>query len=423
MIRKLMAGAALSAMVAMGASAETYVVEGKHVWTGTDAGMIENGVVVIRDGVIETVGPSTTPKPEGAPVISAEWVTPGLISAFSRTGIIEVDAEDSTNDAIAALSTFSAALEAVDGFNPDDTAIDVSRLGGVTRVAVAPQPSTNLFAGQGFVADTSGTQDTDIKADAFAFITLGEGGAGLAGGSRPAAWAQLRAALDDARAYPTRYIAGGEGDVLGRRDAEALAPAARGRQLILIDARSATDLNAVMDLAEENRNLKFAILGADEGWRVADRLAKLKIPVIVDGFSNLPSSFAQLAATQENAARLDKAGVPVAIVNLDDSTHLARLMTQIAGNSVANGMDWDDAMKALTVVPASIYGLSGYGILAPGAHADVVAWDGDPLEVTTNVDAVFIDGEQQSMTSRQTELRDRYRTLDKTDRPYAYVKP
>jgi imidazolonepropionase-like amidohydrolase len=423
MIRKLMAGIALCAVAAMGASAETYVIEGKKVWTGTDAGTIENGVVVIRDGVIAAVGPSTTPKPEGASVISAEWVTPGLISAFSQTGIVEVDAEDSTNDAVAALSGFSASLDASDGFNPDDTAVDVSRLGGLTRIAVAPQPSTNLFAGQGFVADTSGAQDTDIKVRAFTFITLGEGGAGLAGGSRPAAWAQLRAAFDDARAYPARYLAGGEGDVLNRRDAEALAPAARGRQLILIDARSAADLNAVMDLAESNRNLKFAIVGADEGWRVADRLAKLKIPVMVDGFSNLPTSFAQLAATQENAARLDEAGVQVAIVNLDNSSHLARLMTQIAGNTVANGMDWNDAMKALTVTPAAIYGLSGYGILAPGAHADVVAWDGDPLEVTSNADAVFIDGEPQDMTSRQTELRDRYRSLGKEDRPYAYAKP
>lgn len=423
MIRKLMAGVALCAVAAMGASAETYVIEGKKVWTGTDAGTIENGVVVIRDGVIAAVGPSTTPKPEGASVISAEWVTPGLISAFSQTGIVEVDAEDSTNDAVAALSGFSASLDASDGFNPDDTAVDVSRLGGLTRIAVAPQPSTNLFAGQGFVADTSGAQDTDIKSWAFTFITLGEGGAGLAGGSRPAAWAQLRAAFDDARAYPARYLAGGEGDVLNRRDAEALAPAARGRQLILIDARSAADLNAVMDLAESNRNLKFAIVGADEGWRVADRLAKLKIPVMVDGFSNLPTSFAQLAATQENAARLDEAGVQVAIVNLNNSSHLARLMTQIAGNAVANGMDWNDAMKALTVTPAAIYGLSGYGILAPGAHADVVAWDGDPLEVTSNADAVFIDGEPQDMTSRQTELRDRYRSLGKEDRPYAYAKP
>ena len=229
MIRKLMAGAALCAVAALGASAETYVIEGKKVWTGTPAGTIDNGVVVIRDGVIAAVGPSTTPKPEGAPVISAEWVTPGLISAFSRTGIIEVDAEDSTNDAVAALSGFSASLDAADGFNPDDTAVDVSRLGGVTRVAVAPQPSTNLFAGQGFVADTTGAQDTTIKENAFTFITLGEGGAGLAGGSRPAAWAQLRAAFEDARAYPTRYLAGGDGDVLSRRDAEALAPAARGR--------------------------------------------------------------------------------------------------------------------------------------------------------------------------------------------------
>ena len=423
MIRKLMAGAALCAMATLGASAETYVIEGTKVWTGTDAGTIENGVVVVEDGVITAVGPSTTARPDGAPVIRAEWVTPGLISAFSRTGLIEVDAEDSTNDAVAVASGFSASLQASDGFNPDDTAIDVSRLGGVTRVVVAPQPAANLFAGQGFVANTSGAQDSDLKSNAFTFITLGEGGAGLAGGSRPAAWAQLRVAFEDARAYPARYTLGGEGDVLTRADAEALAPAARGRQLILVSAHSAKDLNAVMDLAEDRRNLKIAIVGADEGWRVADRLAELKIPVLVDGFSNLPASFEQLAATQENAARLAAAGVPVAIVNLDDETHMARLMTQIAGNAVANGLAWDDAMRALTVTPAAIYGLSGYGVLAPGAHADIVAWDGDPLDVTTNAEAVLIDGEQQDMTSRQTELRDRYRSLGKTDRPYAYVKP
>ena len=145
--------------------------------------------------------------------------------------------------------------------------------------------------------------------------------------------------------------------------------------------------------------------------------------MILDSFSNLPASFEQLAATQENAARLAKAGVPIAIVNLDDETHLARLMTQVAGNAVANGLDWDEAMKSLTVTPAKIYGLSGYGVLAPGAHADVVAWDGDPLEVTTNVDAVFIEGEAQPLTSRQTELRDRYMSLDESQRPRAYTRP
>ena len=230
MIRKLMVSAAIAAVASFAASAQTYVIEGKKVWTGTDAGTIENGVVVIRNGTIMAVGPSATTKPEGAEVISAEWVTPGLISAFSRTGIIEVDAEDSTNDAVAAMSGFSASLDASDGFNPDDTAVDVSRLGGVTRVAVAPQPSTNLFAGQGFIANTSGAQDTDMNAKAFTFITLGEGGAGLAGGSRPAAWAQLRAALDDARAYPTRYLAGGEGDVLSRRAGASADPDRRQKR-------------------------------------------------------------------------------------------------------------------------------------------------------------------------------------------------
>ncbi|HPE48617.1 MAG TPA: amidohydrolase family protein [Hyphomonas sp.] len=423
MIRKLIASAAIAACLTAGALAETYAVKGKNVWTGTSAGTLTDGVVIIRDGRIVTVGGPDIPVPEGASVVSSEWVTPGLISAFSRTGIIEVDAEDTTNDSSAALSPFSVALNAADGFNPDDTAVHVTRLGGVTRIAVAPVPSTNLFAGQGFVADTSGRQEGDIHENAFVYMSMGEGGAGLAGGSRPAAWAQLRAAIDDARAYPGRYAVGGTGDVLTRLDAKALVPAAKGKELILVSASSATDLNALMDFAESEPALKFAVVGGDEAWRVADRLARLKIPVILDSFSNLPASFEQLAATQENAARLAKAGVPIAIVNLDDETHLARLMTQVAGNAVANGLDWDEAMKSLTVTPAKIYGLSGYGVLAPGAHADVVAWDGDPLEVTTNVDAVFIEGEAQPLTSRQTELRDRYMSLDESQRPRAYTRP
>ncbi|MCA8901469.1 MAG: amidohydrolase family protein [Hyphomonas sp.] len=423
MIRHLIAATSAAACLALGAMAETYAVIGEKVWTGTDAGTIDDGIVIIRDGRIVTVGGPDTPVPEEATVVNAEWVTPGLISAFSRTGIVEVDAEDSTNDTSAALSPFSVSLNAADGFNPDDTAIDVTRIAGVTRIVVAPSPATNLFAGQGFVADTTGSQETALRERAFLYMSMGEGGAGLAGGSRPAAWAQLRAALDDARAYPGRYAGGGEGDVLTRRDAQALASAARGQQLILVSVRSATDLNALMDLAESDRALKFAVVGGDEAWRVADRLAALRIPVILDAFSNLPGSFDQLAATQENASRLVAAGVSIAIVNLGNDSHLARLMTQIAGNAVANGLDWDEAMKSLTVTPAKIFGLSGYGTLAVGARGDVVAWDGDPLENTSNTDAVFIDGVPQDLTSRQTELRDRYRTLDESQRPLAYVHP
>ena len=360
--------------------------------------------------------------PAGATEVRAQWVTPGLISAFSRTGLTEVSGVDDANDTGAAGSAFSAALNAADGFNPDATSIPVTSLDGFTRIAVAPQAQSKLFGGQGFLADTSGLTGSVFRERAFAYVVLGESGAQLAGGSRPAAWAALRGAFDDVRFFAARYMSHNEGNVLTLMDALALMPAVKGDQLILFQASRASDLDAIMDFKEQNPALRLAVVGADEGWRVAPRLAELEIPVIVDAFSNLPSSFSQLASTSENAKRLAEAGVTVAIVNLDNDSHLARLATQIAGNAVANGMDFDEAMRALTTAPAEIFGMTGLGVLAPGARADVVGWDGDPLDVTSAPSAVFIDGEAQPMESRQTNLRDRYRTIDESQKPMAYKR-
>jgi imidazolonepropionase-like amidohydrolase len=417
MIRPLLLGLAALCLAPITA-AQPVAIVGEKVWTGTAQGTLTNGVVVIDEGRIVSVGTGTPPADMTR--VEAEWVTPGLISAFSRTGITEVTGERSANDTGAGSSPFSAALNAADGFNPDATPIAVTRLEGFTRIAVAPDARSKLFAGQGFLADTSGLPGSIFKQRAFAFLVLGERGASLSGGSRPAAWTALRGAFDDVRFFGARYMTHNDGNVLTRMDAQALMPAVKGDQLILIEARRASDLEAIMEFKQENPMLKLAIVGADEGWRVADRLAAMKIPVIIDAFSNLPASFSQLAATSENAARLAEAGVTLAIVNLDDDSHQARLAPQIAGNAVANGLPFDEAMKALTTAPAEIFGMTGLGVLAPGARADVVAWDGDPLEVTSAPTAVFIDGVSEPMESRQTKLRDRYLSLDTSQRPLAY---
>jgi imidazolonepropionase-like amidohydrolase len=404
---------------ALPAVAEPVYLYGRTIWTGTSQGTITNGVVVIENDRIVSVGPARANMPAGE---SFDWITPGLISAFSRTGLSEVSGVDDTNDAGAGSSPFSAALNAADGFNPDATPVAITRLEGFTRLAVAPQARSTLFGGQGFLAETSGLTGSVFRERAFAYIALGEAGADLSGGSRPAAWAALRGAFDDVRFFAARYMTHSEGNVLTRMDAQSLMPAVKGDQLILFQASRASDLNAIMDFKEDNPSIRVAIVGADEGWRVAKRLAAMDIPVIVDAFSNLPASFSQLAATSENAKRLAEAGVTVAIVHLENDGHQTRLATQVAGNAVANGMDFDDAMRALTTAPAEIFGMTGLGVLAPGARADVVGWDGDPLDVTSAALAVFIDGEGQPMESRQTRLRDRYISLDESDRPLAYKR-
>lgn len=421
MIRKILLFTAAAATLTLGTGAQNIAITNAKVWTGTDAGTLENANIYISDGEIAGLGVNFAP-PSGTELIDAEgnWVTPGIFSPFSRTGIVEVGAEDSTNDTSAAGSPFSVALRAADGFNPSATPVDVTRIEGVTRIAVAPSTGGSMIAGQGFLADTSGDADSISDDRAFVFIDLGEGGAGLAGGSRPAAWAALRGAFADARGYPARFMAHNEGDALTRADAQAFGRAVRGQQLILISAHRASDLRLVMDLKQENPNLNLAIVGADEGWIVADELAAADIPVIIDPFQNLPASFSQLGATSRNAERLIAAGVPTAFSYLGDNGHQARLVLQSAGNAAANGVGFDDAMAAMTTVPAEIFGVEGSGTIARGSTADLVIWDGDPLEITSAPIAVFIDGEAQSLESRQTKLRDRYLELDESEKPLAY---
>ena len=171
------------------------------------------------------------------------------------------------------------------------------------------------------------------------------------------------------------------------------------------------------------------IVGATEGWTVADRLAESGIPVIASAVNDLPASFEQLAATQSNVGRMRAAGVKVAIGMIDDNdTRNLFNQRQYAGNLVAlqkvpgaTGVSWGEAMAMLTSAPAEAIGLGGqFGSLGSGKRADVVIWSGDPLEMTSNVDAVWIDGVRQPLETRQTKLRDRYRDLAPNTLPEAY---
>lgn len=409
---RTLAALLLAAAIASPAAAETILINNGRVVTNGAGGVIENGDVLIVDGRIAMVGANIN-APRGARVVEANgaYVTPGAFAAMSEVGLSEISGSGAPNDADIEGDLISAAADAGRAFNPSVTAIPVTRIEGVTRAAIAPSASGSIFDGRGALVSMSGGPDSVFRERAFMVVELGEAGADRTGGSRAALWPAFEAALRDAREYPNRYRSGQGGAVLNEIDAQALQPFARGQGFFLVHLESAADIRRLIRFQRANPSLKFVIHGGAEAWQVADELAASRIPVILDPLVNLPDRFERLSARLDNAALLNRAGVRFAIAPGPGSVdaHQARLVLQLAGNAVANGLPWDVAFAAVTRGPAEIFGVSNLGRIERNYLADVVIWDGDPLQVTSAPTAVFIDGVQQSLTSRQTQLRDRYR--------------
>ena len=228
----------------------------------------------IRDGRVVAAGICASQLPAGAEVIDAtgKWVTPGIVAGFSRLGLAEVDlGADGSDDTETGGSPFSAAIDVTPGVNPKASTIAVSRADGVTRAVVAPVAAKNIFAGQGAIIDTGDDMDPIVRARAFQFVELGEGGAGIAGGSRSASFALFRNALREARDLRGRVDANRQDDVLLTRfDAAALVPVVQGKQLLLVHVERAKDILNVLELRQEFPGLKIALVGVTEGWLVAD---------------------------------------------------------------------------------------------------------------------------------------------------------
>jgi imidazolonepropionase-like amidohydrolase len=399
--------------IATPAAAETVLINDGRVVTNGAAGIIENGDVLIVDGRISAVGANIT-APRGARVVEVRgaFVTPGAFAAMSELGLSEISGSGAPNDAVVDGDLVAAAMDSAAAFNPTVTAVAVTRIEGVTRAAIAPSSTNSMFGGRGALVSLDGQPDSVMRANAFMIVELGETGATRVGGSRAAMWPAFEAALRDAREYPARYRSGQGGAVLNEIDAQAVQPFARGQGMFLVHVESAADIRRIIRYQRANPSLRFAIHGGAEAWQVADELAAARIPVIVDPMVNLPSSFERLSARLDNAALLNAAGVTVAIAPAPGSVdaHQARLALQLAGNAVANGLPWDAAFAAISRTPAEIFGVGGQlGRLERNYLADVVIWDGDPLQVTSAPTAVFIEGVEQPLVSRQTRLRDRYR--------------
>lgn len=409
--------AALLCGIASPALAQTVAITGGKVVIGDGSDPIDGATVLVQDGKVVAVGrdvvvPAGTRKVDA----SGKWVTPGLVVAITDLGLVDVEAVNDSNDSGADKSPFSASLDISHAINPDAQHIKVSRAGGVTRAAVAPLDTDTIFGGQGAVIDLGADPNPVMVPRAFQYVELGETGARRAGGSRVATWAELHNSLGEARELSLAPAGARRDDVLlNRRDAVALIPVVTGKQPLYVHVERAADIRMVLGLKKEFPLIKLVIVGATEGWMVAPELAQAGVPVLATPLNDLPASFEQLGATQSNVGRMKTGGVKVSLGAFFDQPRYA---PQYAGNMVAlskvpgaSGLTWNQAFSAISSGPAEALGMADrIGSLRPGRVGDVVIWDGDPLEVTSGVTMVFIDGVEQPLKSHQTRLRDRYQT-------------
>lgn len=418
--RKLLAAAlcVAAALVApVPAAAETVAITGGRVYP-VSGPPIEGGTVLIRDGRVAAVGRDVA-VPAGARVVDAtgKWVTPGLFDSNTQLGLVEIGAYEETVERAVEDDRITAAFDVLDGLDPLTTPVAVTRVDGITRAVVVPSPGNSLIAGRAALIHLGGDSVDPLSLVVVPRVAmvafLGERGARLSGGARAGATMRLREALEDARDFAANRRAWETAQrreyALSRLDLDALVPVVRGEMPLVVVANKAGDLVAALRLRDEYPGLRLVLVGAADGWMVADRLAAARVPVVVNPMENIPG-FERLGNTMENAARLHRAGVDLLLGSFD--SHNARNLRQAAGNAVAYGMPWDAALAAVTLAPARAWGIADrYGSLEPGKDADVVVWDGDPFELMTSAERVFVRGMEMPQDNRQLDLLRRYRDL------------
>jgi imidazolonepropionase-like amidohydrolase len=391
---------------AQGAMAQEFVIRGATVHTSSAKGTLKNTDVLVRGGLIAAIG--TDAAAPGVTVIDAKGrdLTTGLFGGLTDIGLEEIAEENQTIDSTLNLKApawgqqWRPELDVTLAYNPRSIVIPVTRVEGVTWTVLTPVAGDSIIGGQGAAVTLDGRYGAVLAGSRSLFVQMGAQGASVAGGTRAAEYMLLEQAIREARAAGP--VA--QGALLHAAGKETLAHyLAGGRVLFQVDR--AADILEVIEFAQRN-GMKPVILGGDEAWLVAKELAKANVPVILNPLDDLPADYDRLASSLENAARLHNAGVRIAFSSGD--TPQARLTRQLAGNAVAHGLPWDAALAAITSTPAEIFGLATRGRIAVGQVADLVLWSGDPLEVSTLADQVWIAGRPIDMKSRQTELRDRY---------------
>ncbi len=392
--------------------AQTIAITGGTVYS-VSGPKIANATVLIQNGRIKSVGANVT-VPGDATRIDArgKWVTPGLIDGGGQMGLVEIGAVRGTREGTLASDTIAAAFNVTEGLNPSSTLIPVTRIEGITTALAAPDG--HLISGQAVLIDLDGaTVDQMLVRSPVAIVArVNEDVKDETGGSRAGIAQRLRRVFNDALDYGRRRADYTRAQMhqlsAAAEDLAALLPVLRGELPLIAIANRRSDVETALRIAREYK-LKLILAGAAEGWQIADEIARARVSVIVEPMDNIPT-YDALGIRYENAALLAQAGVKVVLMETD--THNARNLRQQAGNAVSYGMTWEQALRAVTLSPAEVFGVADrYGSLEPGKVANVVVWSGDPFEFTTGVEHVLIRGKEIPLKSRQTELFERYKKL------------
>ena len=383
---------------------EELLLKNAKIHTATDKGTLEISDLLIRDGLILRIGKNLRSSRAQVLDFSGKVVTPGFIAPNSQLGIVEIELIPETRDDRSEL--YSAGLNIDSAFNPSSTLIPYNLTGGITLTLTVPN-SSGLFSGLTSAFSLSGSLENSLIASNIALTSNINGGED----SRAAKILLLEDSLGmasnilkvtDFELWKSTFPKNVD---YSARDIRALKKVMLKEIPLIVKANRASDILSLIELSKR-RNFNLVIQGAAEGWRVAKNLANAKVAVILTPIDNLPHSFNELGARLDNASLLHEAGVKILISSHE--THNAYLSRQGAGTAVAYGLPWQEALKGLTTNIADVFKLDKRGSIKEGYIADLVIWSGDPLEVTSFVEEVYLSGKAVPVKNRSMKLKDRY---------------
>lgn len=389
-------------------------------------GVIENGILVMSGGKITAVGTQEQVQiPKGAQVVDVKGMTvyPGLINSETNLGLVEVGSDRFSSDLVETSSEIMPHMHVYDAFHAESEHIPVTRINGVTNAIVAPE-SLDTLPGQDIFIQLAGNNRDEmiLKRDIALPLNFGaeqrrrpgQGGGGGGGSSRfPSTRmgliSELRQTFLDTQHYMAEEEAAQKkGDKNFKRDLkmEALIPYLKGERPVVIGAYESHDVETIMSLAREF-HLKVVLNHVTHAQDILDEIAAYKVPVIFGSIYDFPRANERYDAVYSMPVELVKRGVKLAFSSTD--TEFIRNLPYVAGYAVAFGLPYDEALKAITLNPAEIWGVADQlGSLDVGKTANVVVANGDPLDVRTDVKQVYIQGSSIPMESRHTKLRDEY---------------